>query len=92
MTLNPAEFHFWHKEYPMFCSWAVQKGILFLPKEIAEDEDDKKYDLASKAYILMKRLGQDYNVIMNMDAEERDRLFEMEMRLIHEEQKQNNTN
>ena len=70
----------------------MQKGILFPPKEAAEDEDDKKYDLTSKAYILMKRLGQSYDVIMNMDADERDALFEMEMKLIREEQKQNNSN
>lgn len=92
MTFNPAEYQLWHKEYPMFCSWAVQKGILFPPKEMAEDEEDKKYDLTSKAYILMKRLGQSYDVIMNMDALERDTLFEMEMKLIREEQKQNNSN
>lgn len=89
MTFSLAEYHLWHKEYPMLCLWAVQKGILFPPKESAEDEDDKKYDLTSKAYVLMKRLGQSYDVIMNMDADERDVLFEMEMRLIREEQKQN---
>ena len=42
----------------------------------------------SKAYILMKRLGQDYNTIMNMPTDERDRLFSMEMELIKEEAKQ----
>ena len=89
MTFSPADYQFWHKEYPMLSLWAVQKGILFPPKEHAEDEDDKRYDLTSKAYILMKRLGQSYDVIMNMDADERDTLFEMEMKLIHEEQKQN---
>lgn len=89
MTFSPTEYHLWNKEYPMLCLWAVQKGILFPPKEYAEDEDDKKYDLTSKAYILMKRLGQDYKTVMNMDAEERDALFEMEMKLIREEQKQN---
>lgn len=89
MTLNPCEYYFWHKEYPMFTQWAVQKGILFIPKEVAEDEEEKQYDLTSKAYILMKRLGQDYDKIMSMDAEERDKLFEMEMKLIKEEAKQN---
>lgn len=73
----------------MFTQWAVQKGILFIPKEVAEDEEEKQYDLTSKAYILMKRLGQDYDKIMSMDAEERDKLFEMEMKLIKEEAKQN---
>lgn len=92
MTFSPAKYHLWNKEYPMLCLWAIQKGILFPPKENAEDEDDRKYDLTSKTYILMKRLGQDYRTIMNMDAEERDSLFEMEMKLIREEQKQNNSN
>lgn len=92
MTFNPAEYHLWHKEYPMFSLWAVPKGILFLPKEIAESEEVKQYDLTSKAYILMKRLGQDYDKILLMDAEERDRLFEMEMKLIKEEAKKNQDN
>lgn len=88
MTFNPTEFHLWHREYPMFALWATQKGILFMPKEVSEDEDSKKWDLTSKAYIFMKRLGQDYNRVMLMDADERDAIFEMEMRLIKEEQKQ----
>lgn len=92
MTLNPSEYYFWHKEYPMFTLWAATKGILFLPKEIAEDEEEKKYDLTSKAYILMKRLNQSYDRIMSMDADERDTLFEMEMKLIKEEAKQNENN
>lgn len=89
MTFNPAEYRFWYKEYPQFTQWAMQKDILFLPKEIAETDDEKQYDLTSRAYILMKRLGQDYNSIMLMDAEERDRLFDMEMQLIKEEAKKN---
>lgn len=92
MTFNPAEYHLWHKEYPMFSLWAIPKGILFLPKEVAESEEVKQYDLTSKAYILMKRLGQDYDKILLMDAEERDRLFEMEMKLIKEEAKKNQDN
>lgn len=88
MTFNPTEYHFWHKEYPMFTQWAIQKGILFPPKEFAEDDELKQYDLTSKAYIFMKRLGQDYNMFMLMDAEERDKIFEMEMELIKEESKQ----
>lgn len=91
MTLNPSEYRLWQREYPMFSLWAIPKGVLFLPKEVAEDEDVKRYDLASKAYILMKRLGQDYTTIMKMDAEERDTLFEMEMKLIEEENKQSNS-
>lgn len=88
MTFNPSEYHLWYREYPMFSLWAAQKGILFVPKEISEDDEDKKWDLTSKAYIFMKRLGQDYNRVMLMDAEERDRIFEMEMKLIKEESKQ----
>lgn len=91
MTFNPTEYHLWYKEYPMLSLWATQKGILFLPKEVAEDEEFKQYDLTSKIYIFMKRLGQDYNSVMLMDAEERDRLFEMEMKLIKEEEKQRKT-
>lgn len=71
----------------MFNLWAVRRGILFVPKEVAEDENVKKYDLTSKIYIFMKRLGQDYNTVMTMDADERDTLFEMEMKLIEEEKK-----
>ena len=89
MTFYPYEYHFWHKDYPMFCSWAVQKDVLFLPKALSEEDEEKKYDLTSKAYILMKRLGQSYPTIMQMDAVERDTLFEMEMKLIQEEAKQN---
>lgn len=88
MTFNPTDYHLITKEYPMFSLWAVPKGILFIPKEVSEDDELKKYDLTSKAYILMKRLGQDYNRVMLMDAEDRDALFEMEMKLIQEEQKQ----
>lgn len=72
----------------MFIQWAISKGILFLPKEVSGQEDYEKWDLTSKAYILMKRLGQDYNTIMLMDADERDKLFKMEMDLIKEEQKE----
>lgn len=59
-----------------------------MPKEISEDDESKKWDLMSKVYIFMKRLGQNYNSVMLMDADERDRIFEMEMQLIKEEQKQ----
>jgi hypothetical protein len=75
----------------MFTLWAIHKGILFIPKEVSEDDEFKKWDLTSKAYIFMKRLGQDYNRFMMMDATERDVLFEMEMKLLKEEQKQNET-
>lgn len=88
MTFSPEEYHFLYKEYPMFILWAVEKGILFLPKEVSGQEEYEQWDLTSKAYILMKRLGQDYNTIMLMDADERDKLFKMEMDLIKEEQKE----
>lgn len=90
MTFFPTDYRFWYKEYPQFCQWAIQKDTLFFPKELSEDEN--QYDLTSKAYVLMKRLGQDYSRIMLMDTEERDRLFNMEMDLIREEQKQNKEN
>ena len=89
MTLNPADVQLMQREYPMFSLWASSRDILFLPREVAEENDsNEKYDLVSKAYILMKRLGQDYNTIMNMPTDERDRLFSMEMELIKEEAKQ----
>lgn len=89
MTLNPADVQLLQREYPMFSLWASSRDILFLPREVAEENDsNEKYDLVSKAYILMKRLGQDYNTIMNMPTDERDRLFSMEMELIKEEAKQ----
>lgn len=89
MTFNPEEYHLWCKEYPMFALWAMHKDILFLPKELSEDDKNKQWDLTSKIYIFMKRLGQDYNRVLLMDADERDRIFEMEMKLIEEEAKQN---
>lgn len=88
MTLNPTEYYLWYKEYPMFSLWATQKEVLFMPKVLSEEDESKKWDLASKAYIFMKRLGQDYNRVMLMDADERDKIFDMEMQLIKEEQKQ----
>ena len=92
MTFNPTEYYLWYKEYPMFSMWANSKDVLFIPKEVSEDEEFKKWDLTSKAYIFMKRLGQDYNRFMLMDADERDRIFEMEMKLIEEEKKQADKN
>lgn len=89
MTFNPTEAHLWYKEYSMFSLWAIVRNVLFIPKEVSEDDELRKWDLTSKAYIFMKRLGQDYNRVMLMDSEERDKLFEMEMKLIKEEQKQN---
>ena len=73
----------------MFCLWAAPKGILFLPRQIVESEDEfGNYDLTSKLYVFMKRLHQSYSTVMLMDAEERDKIFKMEMKLIEEEQKQ----
>ena len=92
MTFHSDEYKLWCKEYPMFSQWAINKDILFIPKAASEDEEEKQYDLTSKAYVLMKRLGQDYDKIMRMDAAERDTLFEMEMRLVKEEAKQNENN
>lgn len=90
MTFKSDEARLLYKEYPMFCLWAVTKGILFIPKNIAESEDDfRQYDLASKVYILMKRLHQRYGEIMLMDSDERDSFFEMEMKLIKEEAEEN---
>lgn len=90
MTFKSDEFRLFYKERPMFCLWAAQKGVLFLPKQVAESEDEfRKYDLTSKAYVLMKRLHQRYGEIMLMDSDERDAFFEMEMKLLKEEAEQN---
>ena len=90
MMFKSDEIRLLYKEYPMFCLWAVTKGILFLPRNLAESEDDfKHYDLTSKVYILMKRLHQRYGEIMLMDSDERDAFFEMEMKLVKEEAEQN---
>jgi hypothetical protein len=91
MTFCPDVFQLWYKEYPMFTQWSANKGILFPPKELAEDEGEQ-YDLTSKAYILMKRLGQGYDTILQMDADERDKLFKMEMELIKKESEDRNKN
>lgn len=90
MTFNPTDYQFWFKEYPMFNLWAINAGTLFLPKEFSEDDEFKKYDLTSKAYIFMKRLGQDYNRFLLMEEDERNKLFEMEMQLIKEQAKEAN--
>ena len=85
MTFNPSEAQLRIREYPMFCLWPFSTDTLFLPSGVAEDEDDKRYNLTSKVYVLMKRLGQSYTEIMQMDAEERDRYFEMELQVIKKE-------
>jgi hypothetical protein len=92
MTLSPDTVHLWHKEYPMFWLWAKDKDILFLPKAVSEEDESKQYDLTSKMYILMKRLKQNYETILTMPVEERDLLFDMEMKLIEEEHKQSKGN
>lgn len=89
MTLEPSAYHFLEREYPMFILWAINKDILFFPRNIAEVDEDKQYDLMSKLYVLMKRLGQSYETLMLMDEEERDTFFDMELKLIKEEAKNN---
>lgn len=89
MTFKSDECRLLYREYPMFFLWAITKGVLFLPRQIAEAEDDYgNYDLTSKLYVFMKRLHQSYETVMLMDAEERDEIFKMEMKLVEEEQKQ----
>lgn len=91
MTFCPDVYQLWYKEYPMFTQWSASRGILFPPKESAEDADNQ-FSLTSKAYILMKRLGQDYDTILQMDADERDLLFTMEMELIKKESEHRDKN
>lgn len=96
MTFRSDEFKLIYREYPMFCLWAVTRGILFIPMNEAEDSDDAlHYDLTSKVYTMMKRLHQSYSEIMLMDSDERDIYFKMEMDLMKEEAaqaKENNKN
>ena len=82
MTFRPDVYHLWYRDYPLFTQWSANRDSLFTPKEA---ENDEQYDLTSKIYILMKRLGQDYSTILQMDADERDLLFKMEMELIKKE-------
>lgn len=93
MTLKAEEYHAIYKECPMFCLWAVTKGILFFPKQIiSDDEKYGNYDLTSEAYLLMKRLHQAYKDIMLMDSEERHQFFRLEMEFMEEEKKQAESN
>jgi len=92
MTLSPENYFLWYKDYPTFTQWALQRDVLFIPKEFSETEEDKQYNLESKAYLLMKRLGQDYEQVMRMDSESRDNFFDLEMSLIEEESKEKEEN
>ena len=88
MTFAPDVYYYWHKEYPMFWQWAQGKDNLFLPKAMSESDELKQHSLTSKVYVLMKRLQQSYKTILTMPMDERDELFEMEMKLLEEEQRQ----
>lgn len=88
MTFGSSEFHPWVRVFQMFSFWGIRHGNLFYPRNAFGGEGFAQYDLTSKIYIFMKRLGQDYRTVMLMDADERDKLFEMEMTLIEEEKKQ----
>ena len=72
----------------MFSLWGIKYNNIFFPKTVTQTGEYAEYDLTSKAYVFMKRLGQDYRTIMLMDATERDEIFAMEMKLIEEEKKQ----
>lgn len=85
MTFCLDDYKFWNKEYPMFIQWALNKGILFPPRE-SMDSPDECYDLTSKLYLLMKRLKQDYLTLLKMPTEERDRIFQMELELLQKEE------
>lgn len=89
MTFRSDEVRLIEREYPMFCLWAITRGVLFFPKNIAAEEDEYgKYDLTSKAYLFMKKLHQSYREFMLMDSDERDKIFVMEMKYIEEKAKQ----
>lgn len=89
MTLSQSRTFVYSKEYPLFCLWAIKRGVLFFPKELAEGKDlSETMDLMSKVYILMKRMNQSYDTLMRMPSEEFDFFFNTEMKLIEEEEKE----
>jgi len=88
MTLSPERLFAHYKDVPMFSLWAVRRDNLFNDKFYISDEG-QKFDLVSEVYILMKRLSQDYEVIMRMPMSERRCYFILEHKLIEEERKEN---
>lgn len=87
MTFSPDVYQLLIKDYPMFIQWSMTKDLLFFPKGF-DKEEDEQYDLTSKIYVMMKRLSQSYFEILKMDSDERDKIFELELKLIEEERKQ----
>lgn len=79
-----------YRDYAMFSMWLFARSdkLLFFPREMLEENDLYRYDLTSKAYIFMKRLHTDYKTFMSMDAEDREKIFHMEMDLIQKENKE----
>lgn len=86
MTLSPDEPHLIEKTFPR----AVDRLLtgMFYPKEAYEEEAEERYDLVSKAYLLMKRLHQPYQQILMMPISDRDKLFKIELELIKKEQEE----
>lgn len=88
MTFGSSTYWAYYRDCPMFSFWGIKHGNLFFPKSVTQTGEYAEYDLTSKAYVFMKRLGQDYKTIMLMESTERDEIFAMEMKLIEEEKKQ----
>lgn len=86
MTLSPDGTYLVEKNSPRATDSLL--GGLFLQKERYKEETDEKYDLTSKIYLLMKRLHQNYQQILMMSIEEREKFFNLELELIKEENKQ----
>jgi len=89
MTFKPDEYRLIYKDSPMFIQKDLEREFLFHPK--SPESGGEQYGLVSKMYILMKRLNQSYDNIMVMDSRERDELFEMEMKLIEQENKEHDS-
>jgi len=89
MTFSPDEYKLVYKDSPMFTQKDIEGKFLFNPK--SKEDSTEQYGLVSKMYVLMKRLNQNYKEILLMDSGERDELFEMEMKLIEEENKEQNS-
>lgn len=88
MTLEPHYVFGIVRKNPMFILWALSKGFFFAQLLPEKYEEEDRWDLVSKVYILMKRLHQNYREIMLLPSSERDTLFKMEMKLIKEEAEQ----
>lgn len=68
------------REKETFGEWSLRNmNSLFLPYR------DPNYSLESIIHLMMNRLHQNYEVIMQMEQTKRDRLFNIELELMKKE-------